>query len=185
VIPEGAATYLLATPPANAAASYRHLDIFNAAGSGAAIVVVGLWAVPAFDVAVTGLVGVRLDVSRTSSAGTGGTAAGYRAATMTAPNVNPVDTRYPGLPAGITARQGATGGAAVDDWLFPSYVSTEETAPGTHLMQGINLLPDPKGGGVPLTINTGEGLLVQQGSVASVGSLSILLEFGIVQATTP
>lgn len=184
MIPQGAPTYLLATPPQTAAASLRLLDIFNAAGSNADLIVVGLFAIPASDVAVTGLVSLRLDISRTSAVGTGGTAAQYRAATMTSPNINPTDSRFPGLPAQITARMGATGGATVDDWLFPAYVPSEETLASTHLQQGINLLPEPRGG-LPLTLNPGEGLLVQQGSVASVGTLALMLVFGAIQVATP
>ena len=173
-----APSYLLTVPPSVAGASQRHFDLHNATVDHL-LQLLGLWAVPQSDVAVTGVLSWRLDTHITSAAGTGGTAATYKGTVTTAATINPVDPRAAALPTGLTARSRPTGGAASVGWLFPSYVFTEETAPGTHLMQGVNLLFEPEGA-APFVFPPGNGLLVQQGSVASVGSVAFLALFSVI-----
>lgn len=178
---QGAApSYLLTVPPATVALGTRNFDLFNAAGSGVVLHLLGIWPVPASDVAVTGLVAARFDFHRTSTAGTGGTAASYKGTATNAPTINPLDTANAALPAQITARALPTAGAASAGWLFPAYVFTEESAPGTHLAQMFNLLLQAQGA-QPTTLRPGDGLLAQQGGVASVGQVGFLVLF----STTP
>jgi hypothetical protein len=117
-----APSYLLTVPPVTVAANQRAFDLFNGASSGLLLKMLGLWPVPASDVAVTGLVSARFDVLRTSAVGAAGTAATYKGTATTAPTVNPLDTANPALPAAVTARSVPTGGATPAGWLFPAYV---------------------------------------------------------------
>jgi hypothetical protein len=177
-----APSYLLTVPPATVALNQRIFDLFNAAGSGVALAILGLWPVPASDVAVTGLVSARFDVHRTSAIGTAGTAATYKGTGTTVPTINPLDTANAALPAQVTARAAPTGGATPAGWLFPTYVATEETAPGAHLAQMFNLMLEPHGS-QDVTVRPGEGLLVQQGAIASVGQVGFLLLFSVMPTT--
>jgi hypothetical protein len=178
-----APSYLLTVPPAAVALSARAFDLFNAANSNLLLRMLGLWAIPASDVAVTGLVSARYDVHRTSAVGTAGTAATYKGTPTTAPTINPLDSNNPALPAQVTARAVPTGGATSAGWLFPVYVATEETAPGAHLAQMFNLMLQPPSA-QDVSLRPGEGLLVQQGAVASVGSVGWLLQFATMPLVT-
>src|SRR3990167_1642017 len=95
------ATYYYMTPAAAVGASKLYFDLFNASGSGKVIDVRGLWVIPKTDVDVTGALGVRIDLYRTSAIGTGGTAAAYKSATpdVDGGNINPSDTANAALPA--------------------------------------------------------------------------------------
>lgn len=170
-------TYLLALPPQAVGANKVHFDLFN--GEDVEVVKVrGVWVIVAGDVAVTGLVAARLDWFRTSSAGTGGTAAQGEGATIV-PRITRKDSRGAALPGNITARAAPTGAAASAAWLFPTYHHTEETNVGAALSQWNNVLPNPERGEQELTLKPGEGLKATQGSVASVGSLGFLVAFTV------
>ncbi|MCU1679206.1 MAG: hypothetical protein JWM93_3964 [Frankiales bacterium] len=164
-------------PPVAVGASKIYFDLFNAQ-SATVLRLRKLFAIVANDVAVSGVVAVRLDVMRTSAVGTSGTAfAGPTSASKTAAAFWPF-SRASSLPAGVTARVAPSGGATDQAWLFPSYIFTEETAPGAHLAQMFNLLPDmPMDQAIEL--DNGAGLKVVQGSVASVGSIGFFGTFTI------
>jgi hypothetical protein len=135
-----------------------------------------LFAIVATDVAVTGVVSVRLDVMRTSSVGTGGTAAATTAsASKTAPTIYPLDGTT-AVPSGVTARAVSSGGAADEQWLFPAYVFTEETNVASHIHQYWNLVPEMPHD-QPLMLPATKGLKVVQGTVAGVGSIGFLAFF--------
>jgi hypothetical protein len=170
-------TYLLTIPPQVAGANKLHLDLFNANAT-ATVKVRGIWVIVAQDVAVTGLVGVRLDWFRTSAVGTGGTAALGEGATIV-PRITPKDTGNAALPAGVTARAAATGGATSAGWLFPTYHQTEETSVGAALSQWNNVLPNPDRGEQELVLRTNQGLAARQGTVAGVGNLGFLVSFTV------
>ena len=174
-------SYLYATPAAAVGASKLYFDLFNASGSGKKIDVRGVWVIPKTDVAVTGALGIRVDLYRTSAVGTGGTAAVYRSATpdVAGGNICPLDTTNAALPAQITARHLLTAGATIDDWLFPTYSLGEETATSqAYMSQYQNLLP-ALSVGQKLTLREGEGLLAKQGTVAATGSIGFLAVFTV------
>jgi len=167
----------LVIPPVAVGANKIYFDLFNNQAS-TTLRLRKLFAVVATDVAVTGTLGVRVDTMRTSAVGTGGTAAATIAsASKTAAAFWPFT---PGntLPAGITARAVPTAGATDEQWLWPSYVFTEETNVSSHLPQFFNLLPELTTE-QSIELPTGKGLKVVQGTVASVGNVAFLVVFTI------
>lgn len=175
------ATYMWATPLAGVGADKLYADLFNATGSGKIIDVRGVWAIPKTDVAVTGALGIRLDLYRTSAVGTGGTAAAYKSATrdVAGGNICPFDTANAALPAEVTARHLPTGGATISEWFFPTYSLGEETATSQAFMsQYQNLIPVLTVG-QKLTLRENQGLLVKQGAVAATGNVQLLFVFTV------
>jgi len=172
-------TWGLVIPPSAVGASKIYFDLFNSVAA-TTLRLRKLFAIVATDVAVTGVVGVRVDTMRTSAVGTAGTAAATTAsASKTAAGFWPFT---PGntLPAGITARAIPTGGATDEQWLWPSYLFTEETNVSSQVSQFYNLLPEVFTE-ESIELPTGKGLKVVQGSVASVGSIGFLAVFSIEQ----
>lgn len=177
-------TYFYCTPPIAVGANKLLADLFNATGSGKVMDVRGVWLIPKLDVAVTGVVAVRIDLYRTSAVGTGGTAASTDSATpdVGGGNFTKFDESNAAVPAQITARVAPTAGATISRWLFPTSYSPEEamTATGSgptgYLSQFQNLIP-MFSFGQKLTVRENTGLLFKQGAVASVGSMSILIAF--------
>lgn len=172
-------TYGLITPPIAVGASKLLLDIFNATGSGKVMDIRGAWLIPKLDVAVVGAVSARVDLFRTSAVGTGGTTVVADSATVdvSSGSVWKFDETNAAVPAQITARTAPTAGATISRWLFPSNVATEESPTSMgYLTQWQNLIPTFFYG-QKLAIREGEGLLLKQGPVASVGSISIFIAF--------
>lgn len=177
-------TYFYASPPSVAGASKLHWDIYNATASGKLMDVRGVWLIPKLDVTATVVVGTRIDTYRTSAVGTGGTAAATDSATpdVGGGNFTKFDESNAAIPAQITARVLPTGGATISRWLFPSFTTSkiEMTVTGTgswgFLSQYQNLIPAFLYG-QKLTVREGTGLLFKQGSVASLGSVSLLVAF--------
>ena len=162
------ATYMLAIPPIAMGASKLMWDLHNGSASNV-IKVRGVWVVPAYDVAVTGVIAVRFDFFRTSSAGTGGTAAVYNStAVATTPSIVPKDTNNAALPSGVGARQSPTGGAASAAWAFHTYHVQEETSAWAGTSQFNNVMPNPERGEQEFTLRPGEGFKCVQGTVAGV-----------------
>jgi hypothetical protein len=172
-------TYGLITPPIAAGIDKLYLDLFNASGSGKVIDVRGIWLIPKLDAAVTGALAIRIDAYRTSAVGTGGTALAADSATrdVAGGSIWKFDEDNAALPAQITARNSPTGGATISRWMFPSNVAPEEsnTSMG-YLTQWQNLVPAFMFG-QKLAFREGQGLLLKQGGVASVGSVSIFVAF--------
>lgn len=164
--------YGVVIPPAAVGASKVFFDIHNAMGSGT-LRLRYLAAIVATDVAITGTLGVRLDMLRTSNVGTGGTVAATAASTATtAPAIWPLDGAS-AIPAGLTARTVPTGGATTSQWLWPNYIFTEETNMSSQVTQFYNLIPQlPMD--QPLVIPNGQGFKVVQGTVASAGTVGFL-----------
>ena len=171
-------TYFYCSPPIAVGASKLMLDLFNATGSGKVMDVRGLWVIGKGDVAVTGALSARFDVYRTSAVGTGGTAASVDSATAdpAGGNFTRFDELNTAIPAQVTARVVPTAGATKSRWLFPVYAFPEETAPGGHLLQFQNAIPMFTYG-QKLVVRENSGLLIQQGTVASVGSFAFLIAF--------
>lgn len=176
---ESLATYVYATPTAPVGSNKLYFDAFNGIGSGVVIEIRGLWIIPKTDAAVTGTLGVRVDFYRTSSPGTGGTAASYKSATadVGGGNVCPLNTANGVPPAQLTARWLPTGGATISEWLFPTYSLGEETATSQAFMTQHQNLILTSTFGQPLTIREGEGVLAKQGTVAATGALGFRVVF--------
>lgn len=174
-------TYGLITPPIVVGASKLMVDLFNATGSGKTLDVRGIWAIPKLDTAVTGAVSARIDLYRTSAVGTGGTAAATDSATIDVAGGSlwKFDENNAALPAQITARAAPTGGATISRWMFPTNVATEESPTSMgYLTQWQNLIP-MFFYGQKLAIRENTGILLKQGTVASVGSISFLIAFTV------
>lgn len=174
-------TYLYQTPAAAVGADKLYFDLFNATGSGKVIDVRGLWAIPKTDVAVVGALGIRLDLYRTSTVGTGGTAASYKSATrdVGGGNICPMDTNNAALAAQITARWLPTAGATISEWMIATYSLGEETATSMAFMsQYQNILPVLQFG-QKFALREGQGMLVKQGAIAATGSVSFLVAFTV------
>jgi len=165
----------LYVPPAAVGASKIYFDLHTTTSR---LRIRGLYAIVATDVAVTGVVGVRLDAFRTSAIGTAGTAASTTAsAVTTTPGFWALDGST-ALPAGITARTVPTGGATNEQYYFPTYVFTEETLSPSAESQSLNMIPQLPGGQA-LEIPAGKGLKVMQGTVAGVGTIGFLVVFTV------
>lgn len=168
-------SWLLSIPPQVLGANKLHFDFFNA-DAAKIIKVRGIWVIVAQDVANAAVVSARLDWFRTSAIGTAGTAAAAGSNTI-APTFAPKDTTNAALPTGITARAAPTGGAASDDWLFPTFHATEELQVGGALSQWNNILPDPDRGEQELVLRQNQGLKAVQGAVAGAGNIGFLVSF--------
>lgn len=174
-------TYLYSTPAAAMGASKLFFDLFNAVGSGKIIDIRGIWIIPKTDVAVVGAVAARVDLYRTSAVGTGGTAHSYKSPTpdVGGGNISPMDTLNAALPAQITARWLPAAGATIAEWMIATYTLGEETPTSmAYLSQYQNILPNMTVG-QKFALNEGQGILLKQGTVASVGSLGFLIAFTV------
>lgn len=171
-------TYFYASPPITVGANKLWIDLFNATGSGKILDIRGIWIVPKADVAVTGVVAVRLDLYRTSAVGTGGTAASTNSASPdpAGGNLTMFDEANSAIPAQITARVAPTAGATISRWMFGMSYFPEETNPSVALTPGINWVPMFTYG-QKLVVRENSGILIKQNAVASVGSASILIAF--------
>ena len=174
-------TYTYAVPATAVGANKLYLDMFNAVGSGKLIDIRGIWIIPKTDVAVTGALGIRVNLNRTSAVGTGGTVAVYKSATpdVAGGTIWPLDTANAALPAQITARHLPTGGATISGWLFPTYSLGEEIATSqAYMSQYQNLLPTLTWG-QKFVLREGEGILLKQGTVVATGNVHFLLIFTV------
>lgn len=171
-------TYYWQTPPIPAAANKVYLDLFNAVGSGKIIDIRGLWVQPNTTQAVTGTLGVRVDMLRSNTVGTGGSVAAFDAAAIDGAggNIWRADIADAALPAQITARIAPTGGATSNAWLMHFDFFPEETDAGAHLTSGINFIP-MLNFGKRVVLREGYGIKLVQGPVASVGNASFLIAF--------
>ncbi|MDQ3273742.1 MAG: hypothetical protein M3Q39_01600 [Actinomycetota bacterium] len=176
-------TYSYIVPSTAVGANKLFLDLFNAAGSGKIIRVTSVRPIVDTDVAVVGAVGIRLLLFRTSAVGTGGTASAYKSATadVAGGTITPQDTANPALPAQITARHLPTAGATPAEWLRGMYVMGEESANSfAYNFQGqVNMLDLDSETAQLLTLREGQGLLIKQGAIASVGSVRFRVTFTV------
>jgi hypothetical protein len=177
-------TYILNSDEIAAGASKLMLDMFNNTSTDTPIKDILIFEInisTKTDVAVTGVVNPRFDLYRTSSAGTGGTGFSYNGVDTTVLNISSMDTLSPSLAGGkISARTAPSGGATKKSWLTSVYAMSEETNSAAITQQNVNILP--QGDHVePFVLRAGEGLLIQQGTVASLNSYIITIVFGVVQ----
>lgn len=152
------------------AANKHMISLHNAAGTGKMIVLKKMFLINLALASVTG-VALRQDVKRFTAVHTGGTA------------ITPVscDSLNPALPAGVTAKTGAT----VTDLtlLFPITFTNDETGatqgfPSTMLQAGINWLPE--GNEVQeIRLREGEGVTIKNITSTTIGSYAYMIVFTV------
>lgn len=155
-------TYTYWRPHAAGAQNQRTIDLFNASGSGVVVKLRKLFLQHNM-AAITG-VGHTFDVIHTTSVGTGGT-------TLTGRKVKTSDAN---IPAQVTCRSSATGGATESFVRFGVSVDPEETRPGAAIMPAINWLPEGEDVG-DIELAEGEGVLLKQITNSTVGVWGCLL----------
>lgn len=166
--------YRLFVPAQAVGASLVYFDFFNNAPAN--IEVVSLLPIVSGAVAVVGVVGVDLNLTRTTAIGTGGTAATAEGTSVTAASICAVDCTQK-IDSSITARITPTGGGTAGAVLGWRCVFTEETASASYVVP-----PDLARNGYELpgvTVFQGTGLRVIQGSVASVGNIGFDMLFKV------
>lgn len=131
------------------AANRKHLEIFNATGSGVIVKIRKIY-IQSNMVAGTH-VGQQWDFDKSSAVGTGGTAITGRAA----------DSTNAAISASVTCRAGPTGGATKNFTLWSAGLDAEETRPAAGLLGMINWVPE--GQNVQeIVLNENEGFYVIQ-----------------------
>jgi hypothetical protein len=164
-------------PKQAAGANLVYFDFFNTAGSGRIVRIWSVLPIVSGAVAVTGVVGVDLFLTRTSAVGTGGTAATVEGTDPTAATFSAWDNMHPASAIGMTARLTPTGGATAGAVLSYRSLFTEETSsPPYFPVDMINNQTD-----TPVLVNPGTGIRVVQGAVASVGNIGFDIAFSTSQ----
>ncbi len=165
-------------PPQAVGANKVMCDLFNATGSGVTLRIVSAWAFPSLDVAVTGTLGIRMHLTRTSAVGTGGTATAANDATLTNSSLTMMDPSMASLPAQVTARVAPTGGATAGAQISGRHLFTEETNAGTAIAGALGTeFVRAEGADVLVPANT--GIRFVQGAIASVGSIAFEVNFTV------
>lgn len=163
--------YRLFVPAQAAGTSVVFFDLFNATGSASEIEVLSVLPVVSGAVAVTGVIGVDLFLTKTSAVGTGGTAAVSEGTSLTAATISAQDHTQAINPS-ITARLTPTGGGTAAGVLSSRCVFTEETSAASYMPS------DMITGGIVL-IPEGKGIRVVQNAVASVGNIGFDVLFNV------
>ncbi len=170
--------YALLLPSQAVGANKLFLDLFNATGSGKTMRIHSVLALVDTDTAVTGTLGVQIDLFKSTAVGTGGTAATANGTVSTAATITNINTAV-ALPAGVTARLAPAGGATAGAWLGSRWVFTEETNASSGLggLVGAEFIVDFE---VPVVLLENSGLRINQGAVASVGNIAFNILFELV-----
>jgi hypothetical protein len=171
--------YRLIVPSQAVGANKVYCDLFNATGSGKLIKILSIFVYADNDTAVTGTLGVEVALTRTTAVGTGGTAAVNDGTSLTAATITRFDTDDAVVPAQITARSGPTGGATAGAYLGSRWVFTEETNAASAIAgtAGADIIRNE---GAKLIVRENSGIRIVQGTVASVGNVSIEINFAVI-----
>lgn len=168
--------YSLHIPASAAGANQVHFDLFNATGSGKIMKIWSVRAIKDGSVAVTGTVGIKLFLTRTTTVGTAGTAATENGTTITNPAISEMDGNNAALPAGVTARSRPTGGATAGAVISTRNIFGEETNAATY--DTVEFIPTGINSSIqPLVVRENSGIRVVQGSVASAGNTDFQVLF--------
>ena len=170
--------YRMICPSQAVAANKVFVDLFNATGSGVSLRILSAYCFADNDTAVTGTLGVEVNLTRTTAVGTGGTAATADGASLTAITISKMDTNNAALPASITARLTPTGGATAGALLGQRWIFTEETSAPSGIAGtlGSEFIRNE---GADLIVRENSGLRFVQGAIASVGNLSFEITFEV------
>lgn len=171
--------YRAVFPSQAVGANKVYCDLFNATGSGKIMKVLSIFAYTDNDTAVTGTLGVEIALTRTTAVGTGGTAAVNDGTTLTAPTISRLDTADAVVPAQVTARSAPAGGATAGAYLGSRWLFTEETNAASAIAgtSGADLI---RNDGSKLIVRENSGIRIVQGTVASVGNISIEVNFTLI-----
>jgi hypothetical protein len=170
--------YRMICPSQAVGANKVFVDLFNATGSGVSLRVLSAYCYVDNDTAVTGTLGVEVNLTRTTAVGTGGTAATADGTSLTAITISKMDTANAALSANITARSSPTGGATAGALVGQRWVFTEETSAPSGIAGTLGA-EFVRNEGADLIVRENTGLRFVQGSVASVGSLSFEITFEV------
>lgn len=172
--------YRLFVPKQAVGASLVYFDFFVPTTSEKRVELLSVQPVISGAVAVTGVVGVDLLLTRTTAVGTGGTAATYEGASTTACTISCHSGLQNARATDFTARLTPTGGATAGAVLGWGCVFTEETNSATYER---NLdLARPAFDVRPIAVPRGTGFRVVQGDVASVGNIGFNVLFQVDSA---
>lgn len=171
------ALYKLFVPKQAVGANLVYFDLFNVATSGFQLEVFSIIPVVSGAVAVTGVVGVDLHLTRTSAVGTGGTAATAEGTDITAATFCGWNNSQPLDLTRISARLTPTGGATAGALLSYRSVFSEETNAGTYIP--LDMVSSPSREFAPIPVRPGTGIRVIQGAVASVGNVGFDVLFNV------
>lgn len=161
-------------------ANLVYFDLFVPTTGAQTIKVMSCQPVVSGAVAVTGLVGVDLLLTKTSAVGTGGTAMTQSGTSITAMTITPHDSSQIFDLADMSGRLTPTGGATAGGILSWGSVYTEEANSAAYTLAADlarNLYPDIPG----VALTPGTGIRVIQGAVASVGNIG----FNLIISSTP
>lgn len=168
----------LVVPPQAVGANKVYFDVFNATGSGVTLRVLSAWAFVNLDAAVTGTVGIRLHLTRTTAVGTGGTTINADDTSLTNATFARADPSLANLPAQVTGRLAPTGGATAGALYGIRQVFTEETNAGTAIAAALGA-EFVRAEGSDMLIPANSGFRIVQGTVASVGSVGFEVNFTV------
>jgi hypothetical protein len=174
------ALYRLFVPKQAVGASLVYFDFFVPSTSPIRAEIMSVLPIVSGAVAVVGVVGLDLLLTRTSAVGTGGTAATFDGATLTAATISAHDGSQPLTAQEVSARLTPTGGATAGAVLSWRSLFTEETSSATYVWQPDlvrGLYSDLPG----VVVNPNTGIRVVQGDVASVGNIG----FDVIFRTLP
>ncbi len=175
---EPTSVFRMLVPSSAVGANKVFFDLFNATGSGSTLRIRSVFAFVDSDTAVTGTVGVELNLTRTTAVGTGGTAHTTEGTAFTALTVQKLDPAMANLNVNITARLAPTGGATAGAWLGQRWVFTEETSAPAGI-QGALGAEFIRNGGTGLLVPQATGIRIVQGAVASVGNIAFEVNFSL------
>lgn len=171
-------TYRVFIPAGAAGASKVYFDLFNATGSGLTLRVLSLRAVKDGSVAVTGVVSVKLHLTRTTAVGTGGTAATLEGTSLTAAAISKMDPANAALSANVTARSAPAGGATAGAVICERHIFAEEANASNY--DAVEFLNPNTDDIQPLIIPANTGIRIVQGTAASVGNIGFDVLFEAV-----
>lgn len=163
--------YNLFVPAQAVGASLVYFDLFNVGVGGLDMDLLSVKPVVSGAVAVTGVLGVDLLLTRTTAVGTGGTAATSEGTSTTAATFAALDSSQPLALSTVSARLTPSGGATAGAVLSWNAVFTEETGAGTYIDKELVRLP--------ILIPKASGIRVVQGAVASVGNIGFNVRFNL------
>lgn len=156
----------LVVPPVAVGTSQVFWDLYN--GSDRVLTISSVKAIKDGSVAVSGVVGIDMFLTRTTAVGTGGTEATEDGTSLTAATISKLEQTA--LPDDVSARSDPSGGATAGAVLAQRQIMPEETNAanyeGLEFVEGLIVVP------------VGTGLrVVQSASVASVGSVGFEVTF--------
>lgn len=170
--------YKLFVPKQAVGADLVYFDLFNVSGSGFLMQVYSVLPIVSGAVAVTGVVGIDLHLTRTTAVGTGGTAATAEGTDKAAATFTCMSGQSPLDLAKVSARLTPTGGATAGAVLGWRCVFGEETNSGAYTVTPANDLVRAGYMDLPaLPVHPGTGIRVVQGAVAATGNVGFDVTF--------